>query len=274
MRDYPVLKPSSAPATGRMLYEFLMKNIEIPATANHEIWYAGLEAQLGTPEVSAFRGVTPKGRSLELKTLMGQPLSGANSSQYTFTGDEDYILVSDLSDAAKAELGIPAKARDREKVFNGNFKPFGELNKFTKWSNELAALSVPKSISGYLAGTMGKVNYSERDVIKFLDACFSDLSSPEMSHVLHGNHLAWAALDYMRSGGNVQGDLMTEFHGQNPADFYVKDLGTVLPGMFFALASLGENPEIYLEKVDIKVWGAADAAKYMKQFMPEEAKNF
>jgi hypothetical protein len=269
MRKYPVMKPSSAPATGRLLYEFLMSNIKVPATANHEIWYAGLEAQLETPEISAFRGVTPAGTSMKLKTLMGQPLAD-QSEDYTFTGDEAYVLVSDLSNEARIELGISAKARDRDKVFNANFKSFDDLNKFTKWSNELAALSVPKSISSYLAGTNGKVNYSERDVVEFLDTCFSDLSSPQMSHVLHGNHLAWAALDYMRSDGNVEGDLMTEFHGQNPADFYVKDLGTVLPGMFFALASLGQNPEVYLAKVDIDVWGANDAAKYMKQFMPEE----
>jgi hypothetical protein len=281
MREYPVSMPSSAPATGRLLYQHLMENIKIPAAANHEIWYAGMEAQLESPKMSAFRGVTPEGETLELKTLMGKAFNKDELSDnveqvsselfnYTFSGDEQYILVSDLSESARELLDIPANARDKDKVYNANFKAFEDLDKFTKWSNELAALSVPKSISSYLAGTKMNVNYSERDVVEFLGACFSNLSSAEMSHVLHGNHLAWAALDYMRSEGNVEGDLMAEFHGQNPVDFYVKDFGTVLPGLFYALASLGQDPKIYLEKIDIDVWGAEEAAIYMKEFMPKE----
>ncbi|MBT7902523.1 hypothetical protein HN587_01580 [Candidatus Woesearchaeota archaeon] len=285
MRSYPVTSPSSAPATGRLLYEHLMRHINIAAAANHEIWYSGEELKLDKPAEFAFRGVIPPNKTLELITLMGQeiePMLADSSStnvtktdldtfMYTFKGDEDYVLVSDLSDGEKRRLGIPEKARDRDKVFNGNFKPFNQLPEFTKWSNQLAALSVPKSISSYLAGTDGRVNYSERDVLRFLDACFEDLSSPQMQHILHGNHLAWAALDFMRSNGNVEGDILTEFHGQNPTDFYVKDLGTVLPGMFFALSMLGQNPEVYFKKIDIEIWGAVEAAKYMKQFMPKDS---
>ena len=131
-------------------------------------------------------------------------------------------------------------------------------------------MSVPKSVSSYLAGVKGKVNYSERDVLNLLTTSFDDLSSPEMMHLLHGNHLAWAALAYIREKGNVAGDLLAEFHGQNPTDFYAKDLGTVLPAMFFALASLGQDPLDFHKKLDIEVWGAKEIAQYMREYMPRE----
>jgi hypothetical protein len=266
VRNYPVKNVNSAPATGRVFYEFLMRNIAIPAAANHNIWYAGAKAQLDKTDQFAFRGDIPKGKTLELVALAGKGVE----SPYTFTGEEPYVLVSDLSHSAREELGIPANARDKDKVFNSNFKPHEQLPKLTKISNELAALSVPKSISNYLAGVKGKVNYSERDVLDLLTASFDDLSGPEIMHFLHGNHLAWAALAYIREEGNVAGDLLTEFHGQNPTDFYAKDLGTVLPAMFFALASLGKNPLDFHKKLDLEVWGAKEAAKYMQQYMPNE----
>jgi len=269
VRSYPVKKVTSAPATGRVFYEFLMRNIGVPASANHKIWYAGEKAKLGRPAEYAFRGDIPEGRTIRLVTLAGKAFE-EGEKDYTFTGNEPYVLVSDLSDKAREELGISKNARDKDKVFNSNFKPYDQLSESTRWSNELAALSVPKSISSYLAGVKGKVNYSERDVLEMLTAGFEDLSCPEMMHFLHGNHLAWAALAYMRDNGKVEGDIMAEFHGQNPEDFYTKDLGTVLPAMFFALANLGQDPVKYHDKLDIEVWGAKDVAQYMKQFMPKE----
>jgi hypothetical protein len=263
MRDYPIKKVSTAPATGRVLYEFLMKNIKIPASATHNLWYANAKEQLKEPNKYNFRGDIPKGKTLELVALGGNPIGAS----YTFKGDESYVLVSDLSASAKKELGIPENARGKDKVFNSNFKPFDQLSEMTRWSNELAALSVPKSISSYLAGVKSKVNYSERDVLELLDASFNDLSSPQMMHFLHGNHLAWAALSYMREKGKVEGDLIAEFNGQNPADFYSKDMGTILPAMFFALANLGEDPIKFYNKLDIEIYGAKDAAEYMRRYM-------
>ncbi len=263
IRKYPVKSPSSAPATGRVFYECLMQNLSIPAAASHTLWYNGAKAQLQNPEEFAFRGDIPVGRTLELLTLAGEPVV----SPHTFTGGEPFVLVSDLAKSARKELGIPQQARGKDKVFNPNFKLYAELPPLTRMSNELAALSVPKSISSYLAGVEGKVNYSERDVLGLITASFDDLSGPEMMHFLHGNHLAWAALAYVRAEGKVAGDLMAEFHGQNPADFYAKDLGTLLPGMFFAAASLGNDPLTLFHKMDVEVWGAEDVARYMKQFM-------
>lgn len=267
LRQYPVKTVSSAPATGRVFYEFLMRNIAIPASANHTIWYAGLEAQLKQPENYAFRGDIPQGRTLELVALAGKALESPASS-YTFTGDESYVLVSDLSSKAREELAIPATAREKDKVFNVNFKPYEQLSPLTKMSSELAALSVPKSISSYCAGSKAKVNYSERDVVDLLAACFDNCSGPEMTHFLHGSHMAWVALAYLREQGNVAGDIMAEFHGQNPADFYTKDLGSILPALFFALASLGKEPVDFYERLGVDVWGAQEAAEYMRQYLP------
>lgn len=265
-------------ATGRMLYEHMMANIAIPAAANHEIWYAGEQEKLGKPESYAFRGNIPEGRTLELITLTGKPIPGrdlesTSPHHYTFQGSEESVLVSDLSDSAKAELGIPSAAQGKDKVFNRNFRPYDKLDEHTKISNELAALSVPKSISSWFGGRQGKVNYSEKDVLSFLEACLDDLSGPEMSYILHANHMAWCALAYIRSKGNVAGDIGREFYGQQPADFYVKDLGTVLPAMFFSAALLGQDPVKLHDKLDTEIWGVKKAAHYMRRFMPREEKE-
>ncbi|HLC53715.1 MAG TPA: hypothetical protein VJK03_04170 [Candidatus Nanoarchaeia archaeon] len=265
IRNYPVKKPSSAPATGRLLYDHLMRNLKIPAAANHTIWYAGESQKREEPTKYAFRGDIPQGKTLELKALAGDPFE--KSALYTFKGTELYVLVSDLTASAHKDLNIPKNARDKDKVFNANFKPYEKLSEITRYSNELAALSLPKSISSYLAGVRGNVNYSESDVLNFLNTSIENLSSPEMMHILHGNHLAWAALSYMREQGNVEGDLLAEFHGQNPADFYVKDLGTVLPSMYYAVANLGQNPVDFHVKLDIEIWGARSAADYMTQYL-------
>lgn len=269
LRTYPTSKPSSALATGRLFYEFLMGNITVCATANHNIWYKGREEELKHPEAFAFRGDLPTGQTIELLTLEGKPIEGAAESgaPYTFTGDEGFVLVSDLTDRARQELGIPDGARGKDKVYNPNFKAYEDLPQFTRYSNELAALSVPKSISGYLCPA--NVNYSERDVLGFLSGAFDNISGPEMAHILYGNNAMWTALSYIRSDGSVEGDVMAEFYGQNPWDFYTKDLGTVLPAMFFTLASLGQDPLTYHDKLDVEVWGAKDVAIFMKDYMPK-----
>ncbi|MBI4919203.1 hypothetical protein HY837_04685, partial [archaeon] len=60
-----------------------------------------------------------------------------------------------------------------------------------------------------------------------------------------------------------------EFYAANPSEFYIKDLGTVLPMMFFALANLGKDPVQYHDKLDVEIWGAKAAAEYMRQFLPK-----
>ncbi len=267
MRSYPVKSPSSAPATGRILYEYLMRNIKIPAGSNHEIWYSGEKLKLENPQSYAFRGDIPTGKTLELLSLGGRIYD--TPINHTFTGEESYVLVSDLTSNSKRELEIPVNARARDKVFNANFKSHEDLPLMTKMSSELAAMSVPKSISSYLAGVRAKVNYSEVDIFNLLNRSFEDLSSNEMMHFLHGSHLAWASLAYLRDKGNVAGDIMTEFHSQNATDFYTKDLGSILPAMFFALANLGQDPVRFKDKLDIEIYGVEEAANYMRKFMPK-----
>ena len=259
-----------------------MDNLVVAAKANHEIWYAGQKPKLSHPDQYAFRGDIPTGKTLELVALQGvgydsleaesRPFARTTSRQveagqfdYTFSGNESHVMVSDLS--LRRQLGIPTTARPEEKVFNCNFREYSGLSQMTKFSNELAALSVPKSISSYFGGIHGKINYSERDVLNLLTVSFENLNSPEMMHILHGNHLAWAALSYIRENGNVEGDILAEFHGQNPSDFYTKDLGTILPAMFFALASLGKNPITFYKKLDVEIYGAKDSAEYMTKYM-------
>lgn len=274
LRTYPTALPSTAPGTGRFFYEFLMRNIGIPAASTHTIWYEGEKAKLAAPDTFAFRGAFPDvGSPLELITLAGKPLptdrevcAPGVAGRYLVDGTEQFVLVADLATAERERLGIPTSARDKDKVFNVNFKTYAALSDETRMANELPALSLPKSISSFIAGVEQKAYYSEEDVVKFLERCFTDLSSQEMMHVLHGNHAAWAASAYLRSRGHVEGDLLAEFHGQQPTDFYVKDIGTVLPAMFFALASLGQDPVQYHDLLDIEIWGARDAATYMQQF--------
>jgi len=276
IRNYPIEKPVSAPSTGSLLYEYLLRNIPISARASHNIWFEGEKAKLGHPEKYSFRGVIPINRTLELLTLAEEKIIESDFAKrtekgtfiYTLNGKEKAVLVCDLSDNTRKELGIPENARPRDKVFNPNFVEYDKLNEFTKYSNELVSLSVPKSISNHF-GSAGNLTYSEVDVLKFLTNCIEDLNSKEMMQVLHGAHLAWAALDYIRGKGTVGGDIMTEFHAHQPTDFYMKDVGTVLPCMFFALASLGQDPVVYHNKLDTEIWGAKDVAVYMQQFMPK-----
>lgn len=263
LRQYPVKKPSSAPATGRLLYNHLMENLKIPARANHSIWYEGEKRKLDKPSEYAFRGKAQKGKKVELKSLNGNPLPEPTMKE--LDGSET-VLVKDLTDSAREELGIPENARDKDKVYNPNFVPYEELGKETKLSNELPVLAFIKGVSSWYSGLQGKTNYSELDVLRFIRACLEDLSSPEMMHVLHGNHMAWAVLSYVREDGNVSGDVSAEFHSQNPVDFYTKDLGTTLPGIYFALSQLGQDPVEFDAMLDIEVWGSKDAAAYMRRY--------
>lgn len=275
MRDYPVPRPSSVPGTGSLFYQHLMENLVVPASANHSLWYTGEAVKVTQPGKYAFRGKLPVGETIELHTLGGKTIPESERAKttesgvlYTFDGSEGPVLVLDLAPSTRRKLDIPLDARDKDKVYNPNFVPYEQLDMYTKVSNELAALALPKSISSYFGGT-GKVNYSELDVLRFLNACFEDLSSPQMMHVLHGNHMAWATLAYVRAEGNIAGDISAEFHRAQPPDFYAKDLGTVLPAMFYALALLGENPVEHYAKLGIEVWGAREAAEHMRQHMPK-----
>lgn len=267
LREYPIKKPTSAPSSGSLLYQFLMNNIKVAASANHNIWYGGEESKLPYPDKYPFRGDIPAGKTLELVALMGKK-GNSEVFNYTLTGKEDYVLVSDLSSDERKKLGIPENARGKDKVFNANFKPFEQINPLTRMSNELSAMAVPVSFSNYF-GSKGNILYSEKDVLSFLSSAVSDLNSPQMISVLHTNNSAWKALNHVRTNGIVSGDAMAEFYTQQPSDFYMKDVGTVLPMMFYAFANLGVDPVEQCDKIDIEIWGAKDAAVYMRKYLPK-----
>jgi len=281
LRSYPVTKPSTFLSTGKEFYHHLMVNRKVAAEANHIIWYNGAQQQLQEKQKFAFRGALPVGQKLDLVSIGGQlndldllkriQHSGSPYFEYEVTGEEDYLCVADLSDATKIQLNIPDGVKPTDKVFNRNFVNYEELPTTTKYSNELASMALPKAFSSWYAGNIGKTNYSEVDVLNYVKTCFENLSGPEMLHLLQTNNALWTALAYVRSKGSVESDVMVEFHGQNPADFYYKDMGTVVPMLFYGLALLGEDPVKYAEQLDkdIYIWGASDAAKYMTQFMPK-----
>ena len=158
-RKYPVKSPTSVPSTGRLLYLHLMNNISVPASANHNIWYKGMENQLQHPDKYPFRGGIPVGKEIELKTLSGKDISSEVSIEridegqiYKFDGSEGPVFVSDLSENASKELNIPENADPGDKVYNPNFKDYDDLDPYTKASNELAVLSFAKSVSSYYGG--------------------------------------------------------------------------------------------------------------------------
>lgn len=281
IREYPVEKPTSALATGSLLYQHLLNNATIPAVACHNIWYAGQLEAYNDPN-NVFKGDIPVGQTIALVSLMGKPLDGLEeilkqnavdngdgTFDYTFTGSEkeDYVLAGDLSDSACTELNIPTDTKAGKKIYNSNFKEnYDDLFELTKISNELTAVSFAKAVSSWY-GSQGKINYSEKDVLDFIDAALERLDSPEMTHILNTNHMAWSALDYVKSGRNVAGDLKSEFYAQQTTDFYEKDLATILPAMFYAGALLGSDPVELHKKVDYPVWDADKAAVSMQQYM-------
>jgi len=280
IRDYPVKKAITVPATGSLFFNFMMENHKIPASASHEIWYRSQEKKLREPDKYEFRGDIPVGETLELITLggelietEGEPLPDnvekiGTAYNYTFTGNELKVLVSDLSENAKRKLKIPAQASNDEKVYNTNFKIYDNLSEDTLNLNGLAALSVAKGFSNFLAAI--NTNYSEKNVLFFLESCFDDLSGPEMTWLINTSNMAWTAHAYETAKRSVKGDVSKEFYRQSSVDWLMKDVGSVLPGMFFALASLGKDPVEYYKKLGVEIWGAEDAAIYMRGKMHKD----
>ncbi|MCX6770295.1 MAG: hypothetical protein NT051_06530 [Candidatus Micrarchaeota archaeon] len=271
LRTYPVARPTTAPATGSILYKHLMENLKIPASASHKIWFAGEAEKLAKPDLYSFRGKAENRKKIELVALNGNAINKDSKPEIITLNGSETVLVSDLSEKSKAELKMPENARGKDKVFNPNFVEYEQLGEYTKASNELAAIAFVKGFSSYYGGETGKTLYSEMDVLNFINVCFTDLSSKEMLYVMNNNHMAWTTLAYMREKG-ASGDMMVEFFAQNPHDFYNKDLGTILPSMFYTLALLNQNPVAYYEKLDVDVWGAREAATYMIQYMAGQQK--
>jgi len=255
---YPIKKASSILGSGHSVYQYLIKNIHIPAKLTHEIWYNSCETLRTNPN-EAFRGFFPVGETLKLS------YAGAPMADYTFTGDEkNPIFVKNLSLEAKMSLGISNTISESDKVFNPLFKPYEKLPSQTKKDNELPTLSLAKSITSYLSSK--DVLFTESDVVGMIRSALEDANSDEMRHILHVNHVAWCATRFM-IWGTMEEDIKKNFYSQNEVSFYVKDIGTIVPSMLYCLAFLGVDPLEAIAHIDYDLWGIEDTAKEMQKFM-------
>jgi len=255
---YPIESATSIPNSGNALYYHLIENISIPARLSHSIWYNGCQKLIDSNE-EAFLGFFPVGKTLKLS------YAGAPMGDYTFTGDEkNPVFVRDLSPEAKLELGISSKAKDSEKVFNPFFRIYDDLPEKTKKDNELPALSLAKSISAFLSPD--NILFTEKNVVNMLMTAIQDANSNAMRTILHGNHVAWCAARFM-SFGIMEEDIKKNFYGQNDINFYVKDIGTIMPPMLYTLALLGVNPVVAIKELDYDLYGIEAAAVEMQRFM-------
>jgi len=255
---YPLEKATSIPNSGNALYLFLIENISIPTHMSHDVWYNGCQKLIENDE-EAFQGFFPVGKTFKL-SYAGSPMG-----DYTFTGEEkNPVFVRDLSSEAKLRLGISGKAKDSDKVFNPFFIPYDNLPESTKKSNELPALSLAKSISAFLS--VDNILFTEKNVVDMLMIAIRDANSNAMRTILHGNHIAWCAARFM-AFGTLEEDIKKNFYGQNDINFYVKDIGTVMPAILYTLALLGADPVEVIKELDYDLYGIEAAAINMQKFL-------
>jgi hypothetical protein len=255
---YPIEKASTIPGSGNALYLHLIENIHIPAKLTHDLWYRGCQ-KLKDDSANSFQGFFPVGKTLILS------YAGGPVQEHTFTGDEkNPVFVRDLPNETKMALGISSKAKDSDKVFNPFFLSYEELPNETRKDNELPALSLAKSITSYLSSR--DVLFTEKDVAEMLVVAIKNANSDQMRHILHGNHVAWCVARFMKTGV-MELDIAKNFYGQNEIEFYIKDIGTIMPAILYTFALLGVNPVLMITELDYDLWGIKDAAEEMKKFM-------
>ena len=261
--EYPVSKPSTVPSSGHKLYNHLMNNVKVPAESSHMLWYNGVRNTLKSPELYAFRGWFPLGSSMELNLKGKEVVNFTIDFVKELIENNRHIFVSDLTERTRKLLNIPVNAKEGDKVYNCNFVEYKDLPKETRISNELTTLSLAKSISAYLCRTVG-MHYTEQDVAVMLTTAVTNLGSKEMMYILNNNHLQWVTLNYIRDG-KVQPDTLKEFYAQSDIEFYSKDVGTILPSIFYTTAMIGISPvDLVYNSPSIKsIWGAMDVAEYM-----------
>ena len=258
MPYYPTNQPCSIPGSGSAFYLYLLKNIAVPSRLPHELWFRGQEKFLNDPE-HPFRGYYPIGETYEI-AYGNEPMS-----PHVFTGKEkNPVFVRDLSVYTTLKLGISKDAEPREKVWNPNFLPYDKLSEKVRISNEITTMSLAKSISSYLGAK--DILYTEKDIMIMLTAAIKSASSQEMRIILHGNHIAWCATRYLDTG-IMEEDIKREFYGQNNMEFYIRDIGTIMPAILFSFALLGKDPTEMIGFLDYDLWGIGDVATELKTHM-------
>jgi hypothetical protein len=258
MSHYPTRQACSIPGSGSAFYLYLLKNIAVPSRLPHDLWFKG-QTKLLEDREHPFQGYYPIGKTY--KIAYGTKPMG----DYTFTGDEkNAVYVRDLSPEAILQLGIQKDAEPVEKVWNPNYVTFDNLPEKVRISNETATMSLAKSISSYLGAK--DILYTEKDVITMLVAAIKNASSQEMRTILHGNHVAWCATRYLDTG-IMEEDIKREFYGQNNMEFYIRDIGTIMPAILFSFAILGKSPVEMIGFLDYDLWGIEEVAKELENHM-------
>jgi hypothetical protein len=255
---YPTESPGSALGSGSAVYLYLLENIAVPSRLPHKLWYEAQKIKL-KDQHDPFRGFFPIGETLEIS------YGGSEVGPHTFTGEErNPVYVRDLSDEALMQLGI-RDANPKDKVWNPNYVKYEDLPENARISNETATMSLAKSISAFLC-TKGDIMYTEIDVVDMLTTAVRNCNSDEMRYILHGNHVAWCAARYIETG-IMEEDIKRQFYGQNDTDFYVKDIGTIMPGMLFTLAILGFHPMEVIQELTYDIFDIKSVAKELQQYM-------
>jgi len=260
---YPVEGAESVPGSGTGVYLYLLENYLVPARSCHDIWYSGQEKKLKDKH-DPFKGFFPVGQTLKLS------YGGGPMGNHKFTGEEkNPVFVKDLHAETILKLGIPNDPEKQdEKVFNPNFLKYDDTPDDAKVSNEATTMSLAKSISAYLCGEKGLL-YSEIDVVNMLTVAIKNANSAEMRHILHGNHIAWCSIRFMVTGV-MEADIKKQFYGQNTRDFYMKDLGTIMPSMLYTLAILGVDPVEAATWLDYDLYEINVIANDMQQYMKKQ----
>ena len=63
----------------------------------------------------------------------------------------------------------------------------------------------------------------------------------------------------------MEDDIKKDFYSQNGIEFFVKDIGTVMPAMLYTLAILGVNPKSMIEHLDYDLYEIDKAAASMEK---------
>jgi len=168
------------------------------------------------------------------------------------------------------ELGIPKEADPKAKVFNPNYLPWEELSEDIIILNHLPTLALAKSISSFLCTKVG-LYYTEVDVVDMLLKAIRVASSDEMMHLLLGNHIAWCTHRYTLTG-EMEPDVEKQFHAQDSPDFYVKDIGTIMPSILYCLVMLGQSPVNIISQLTYDLWGIGDVASALLPMMKRNQK--
>ena len=258
MPHYPTKQACSIPGSGSAFYLHLLKNITVPSRLPHDLWFKG-QAKLLEDREHPFQGFYPIEETYKITY-------GTESMGYhKFTGKEkNPVFVRDLSPEAALSLGIAKDAEPAEKVWNPNYLSFDNLPEKARISNETATMSLAKSLSSFLGAK--DILYTEKDVVGMLTAAIKNASSQEMRHILHGNHIAWCATRYLDTG-IMEEDIKREFYGQNNMEFYIRDIGTIMPAILYSFAILGKDPLEMIDFLDYELWGIEEVAKELEGHM-------